>query len=79
MTPVTGPADSPRWWRPVATASPPRHEFRVQIPGRRFDVSGIFPNTRCMHPNLPLLATGDALLLVRRVHVDFLRMHICGC
>jgi len=32
-----------------------------------------------MHTYLPLLAAGDALLLVRRVHVDFLRMHICGC
>ncbi len=47
--------------------------------GRGFDVFRIVTNTHDMHPNLPLLAFGDALLLVRRVHVDFLRMHICGC
>jgi len=47
--------------------------------GRRFDLRPMFPNTRGMDPHLPLLASGDALLLVRRVHVDFLRMHICGC
>lgn len=53
-----------------------------RIAGRRWPALAVVPRLQDMSQHqFPVsgMVADDALLLVRRVHVDFLRMHICGC